>query len=196
MKRNVKNTVNGPNRIVRQLAAEKKKTVFALCLIAVMVLMWARVLGKKTPQTADASVMTQQVNFDASGSSPKLKVSFIELPEVAGRNDIITRDFFDSDRWRKFGEGNKSNGIGEVSVSEGSSDELARRIAEKLRLEAIGLSENPRAFINNKMLGVGDKILIGDGVDTYECEVVKIEESAVLIESQGARITLRLKQLE
>ncbi len=196
MKQDMKNTVNGPNKIVRHLTAEKKKTVFALCLIAVMVLMWARVLGKKTPQAADASLVTQQVNSDVSGSNSKLRISFVELPEVAGRNDIITRDFFDSDKWRNFGEGSKSTGIGEVSVSEGSSEELARRIAEKLRLEAIGLSGNPQAFINNKMLGVGDKLLIGDGVDTYECEVVKIEESAVLIESQGARITLRLKQLE
>jgi len=195
MKRNVKNAVNSPNKIVRHLIAEKKKTVLALCLIAVMVLMWARVLGKKTPQAADASIVTQQDNSDASGSESKLKISFIELPEITGRNDVITRDFFDSNKWRNFSEGSKSGGIGEVSVSEGGSEEFARRIAEKLRLEAIGLSENPQAFVNNKLLSVGDKLIVVDGVDTYECEVVKIEENAVLIECQGAQITLKLKQL-
>ena len=195
MKRNVKNAVNSPNKIVRHLIAEKKKTVLALCLIAVMVLMWARVLGKKTPQAADASIVTQQDNSDASGSDSKLKISFIELPEITGRNDVITRDFFDSNKWRNFSEGSKSGGFGEVSVAEGGSEEFARRIAEKLRLEAIGLSENPQAFVNNKLLSVGDKLIVVDGVDTYECEVVKIEENAVLIECQGAQITLKLKQL-
>ncbi len=203
MKQNVKNNSpqdalrhNGPNKIISRLAAEKKKTVFAFCLIAVMVLMWVKVLGKKTPQAAGAATMTQQVNPDASESNPQLKISFVELPEVAGRNDIITRDFFDSDGWRQFGEGGRSAGIGEVSVSEGGSEEIARKVAEKLRLEAVGLSGNPRAFINDKLMSVGDKLLVGDGVDTYECELVSIEEDTVLIKCQEAQITLKLKQLK
>jgi len=196
MKQNVKNNSYGPNRIVSRLAAEKKKTVFALCLIAVMVLMWARVLSRKAPQDAQAATMTQQMNPVVTGLDSQLKISFIELPEVAGRNDLITRDFFDSDGWRHFGKEGKSTGIGEVSVLEGGSEGIARRVAEKLRLEAIGVNENPQAFINNKLMGVGDKLLVGDGVDTYECEVVSIEENAVLIKCQEAQITLRLKQLK
>ena len=196
MKQNVKNNSNGPNRIISRLAAEKKKTVFALCLIAVMVLMWVRVLSKKTPQAAKAATTTQQMNPVVTGSNSQLKISFVELPEVAGRNDIITRDFFDSDGWRHFGKEGKSIGIGEVSVSEGGSEGIARRVAEKLRLEAIGVNENPQAFINNKPMSVGDKLLVGDGVDTYECEVVSIEEDAVLIKCQEAQIKLKLKTVE
>jgi len=196
MKQNLKNNSNGPNRIIIRLAAEKKKTVFAICLIVVMVLMWVRVLGRKAPQAAEAATTTQQMNPVVTGSNSQLKISFVELPEVAGRNDIITRDFFDSDGWRHFGNEGKSAGIGEVSVSEGGSEGIARRVAEKLRLEAIGLSENPQAFINNKPMSVGDKLLVGDGVDTYECEVVSIEENAVLIKCQEAQITLKLKQLK
>ena len=62
MKKTVKNSGNGTNRLVSRLAVEKKKTVTALCLIAVMVFMWARVLGNKTPENA-AAVMRQD-NMD------------------------------------------------------------------------------------------------------------------------------------
>ena len=39
-------------------------------------------------------------------------------------------------------------------------------------------------------------MLVGDGVDTYECEVVSIEEDAVLIKCQEAQIKLKLKTVE
>ena len=196
MKQNVKNNHNSTNRIVNQLAAEKKKTIFAVCLIAIMALMWARVLGKKTPQAAEASVVPQQVNPATAELNTSLNISYVELPEVKGRNDIITRDIFDSGGWKRFGKEGKNNGIGEVSISEGASEEIARYVVERLRLEAIGLSDNPQAFINDKLMSVGDKMLVGDGENMYECEVVSIEQDSVLIKCQQAQITLKLKQLK
>jgi len=84
---------------------------------------------------------------------------------------------------------------GEVNVvSRNGDEEIARRVAEKLKLEAIGLGKNPQAFINDKLLAVGDKLLVVDGADTYECEVVGIEEKMVFIRCGEAEITLRLTQ--
>ena len=57
------------------------------------------------------------------------------------------------------------------------------------------LSNNPRAFINNKVISVGDKVLIRDGVDTYECEVIEIKENMVVIKCREAEVTLRLTQV-
>ncbi len=189
---------NRANRIFNQLAAEKKKTVFAVCLITLMVFMWVRVLGNKTPKTAEATLGREAVTSNTSKSSPELKVTFIELPKVAGRNNSITRDFFASDDWWKLiisGEGGKIADIEEVSVSEGGSEETARRVAEKLKLEAIGFGEYPRAFINGKPLSVGDKLLVVDGDSNYECEVVGIEEDKVFIRYREAKITLKLKRV-
>jgi hypothetical protein len=90
------------NKIFNQLSAEKRKTVFAVCLIVLVVFMWARVPGGKTPKSAEATLEQRVVISDASAPSPGLKVTFIELPKVAGRNDSITRDFFASDDWWKF----------------------------------------------------------------------------------------------
>jgi hypothetical protein len=101
MKRNITNAGGSANRLVSRLAAEKKKTVLALCLIALMAFMWVRVLGRKTPAAADAASVAQRRGATAQTDS-QIKISFIELPKVTGRNDIMTRDFFDPVGWRGF----------------------------------------------------------------------------------------------
>ena len=190
MKQNLKNNGNGANRLFSQLAAEKKKTICALCLIAVMVLMWARLLGKKKLEGAEAAVMSQGVNFKGESNS-ELKISFIELPKVKGRNDVLTRDFFASGGWQDF----TKEGTKEVNVvSRDGSEEVVRRIAEKLKLEAIVLGENPQVFINDKLMSVGDKLLLRDEAKTYECEVAEIEENTVFIKCGEAEIQLKLMQ--
>ena len=196
MEQNVKNTVNGANRLVGRLAAEKKKTVTALCLIALMVFMWARVLGKKTPVTAAASQRKENVDQDVLSSNLVLKISFIELPKIPGRNDVLTRDFFAADGWRNFLINEKNPG-NEVSGPKGGNEEVVRRVAEKLKLEAIGLDGNPQAFINGKLLSVGDKLLVRNGGNKYECEVVGIEENMVVIKclELEAEITLKLTKV-
>jgi hypothetical protein len=193
MKQNVRSYGKEANRVLSQLAAEKKKTIVALCLIAVMGFMWIRVLTRKTPNSAEAAVGQGKVKPDTLGSNSDLKISFIELPKVVGRNDVLTKDFFAMSDWQIFidGKGENSGGNEEVIVgSRYDDEEILKRVAKRLKLEAIGLGKNPRAFINDKLLSVGDKLLIADGVDTYECEVVRIEEMMVLIRCREGEITL------
>ena len=186
--------------LIGQLTADKKKTVVASCLIAVMSIMWVRVLTKQAPETAEAALVIEQLNAEGT-SDQKLNVSFIELPKVAGRNDVITRDFFASKGWRHF-EGGKERNLAVIEevnfVSKNGNEEVIRKVAEKLKLEAIlVLSNNPRAFINDKVISVGDKVLIRDGVDIYECEVIEIkeQENKVVIKCREAEVTLRLTQV-
>ena len=187
MKQNIRNNSSGPNRLMSQLAAEKKKTVMALCLIAVMVFMWIKVLGGKTPQSAGAAQMAQVANLGVPAVNSELKISFVELPKVTGRNDVLSGDFFAAGGWREF------VGDGEVNVgSRDGSEEALSGIEGKLKLEAIGLGENPQAFINDKLLSVGDKLLVRDGVNMRECEVVSIGESTVVIRCGESEIQLKL----
>ena len=197
MRQNARNSGNIANRLFNQLAVQKKKTVLALCLITLMAFMWIRVLTRKAPQAAKAGLLAGQMDVETQ-SEPELKISFIELPQAAGRNDVITRDFFDSDGWQDFvdGQGRKSTGVEEVDIiSKEGDQEVIRRVAEKLNLEAIVLSENPQAFINDKLLSVGDKTLVGDGTNRYECEVVEIKENTVVMRCRESRITLKLTQV-
>lgn len=194
MKQNLKNEVDGGSRLFNLLAAEKKKTVIAVCLIIVMVFMWVRVIGRKGPQSANAADAAEVTEGQMNSES---KISFIELPKVAGRNDVLTRDFFAVGDWWDFvrdREGNSSGAEAVSVVSRDGSEETIRRAAAKLKLEAIVLGENPQAFINDKLLSVGDKLSVRDGIDTYECEVTKIEGNIVLIRCGGAEVTLRLTQ--
>jgi len=186
MEQNTRNRGNGTDMLFGRLAAEKKKTIIALCLIAVMALMWVKVLGKKGPETAGAALRGGEVVEGQSNS--ELKISFIELPNVKGRNDVLIRDFFTADG------GDLSSAGGVNVVSRDGGGEVIRRIAEKLKLEAIGLGENPQAFINDKLLAVGDKLPIVDRGNTYECEVIGIEENTVSIRCGEAEITLKLTQ--
>ena len=194
MRNNLRNT-NSANRLISHLAAEKKKTAMALCLIALMAFMWVRVLFRKLPATEGAEV-TEQINVN-NGPNSTLKISFIELPKVVGRNDVITRNFFVSNDWQDF-KGNRKNiiSIEELNVVPGNDSEKAiRTIVEKIKLEAIVMGENAKTFINNKVLSVGDKLLISDGVDKYECEIVVIEENAVVIRCGEAEVKLKIKQV-
>jgi len=196
MKQNVKNSGNGTNGLVGRFAAEKKKTVTALCLIALMVFMWARVLSRKTPEAAAAAPRRDDAAQDILGADLELNLSFIELPKVEGRNDVLTRDFFAADGWRNFIRNEKNPGNKEVIVK-GGNEEVVKWVAEKLKLEAIviGSDGNPQAFINGKLLSVGDKLLVRDGGNKYECEVVEITENVVVIKCGEAEITLKLTKV-
>ncbi|MHC4459879.1 MAG: hypothetical protein ACYS6W_02560 [Planctomycetota bacterium] len=190
MKQNVRNDGEGANRFYSRLVAEKKKGILALCLIAVMGFMWVRVLLRKTPRNAEATARREEAGPDTSDSNSQLKISFIDLPEVAGRNDVLTKDFFAANGWQDFIDGKN-----EVSVvSRDDDEERVKRVAEIIKLEAIRLGENPQAFINDKLLSVGDKLLVVDGADTHECEVVGIEEKTVFIKFGEAEITKELTQ--
>ena len=196
MNKTVGNSGNGTNRLVTRLAVEKKKTVTALCLIAVMVFMWARVLGNKTPENAAAVMRQDNMEPDFEGANLELKISYIDLPKVAGRNDVLTRDFFAVGNWNDFIRNREGkNSTEDVNVVSSNNKEVMKRVAEKMKLEAIGLDGNPQVFINSKLLSLGDTLLVRDGGDTYECEVAGIEENAVLIKCGEAEITLKLTKM-
>ena len=192
-----KNLKSSKARFFGRLAAEKKKSVTALCLVTVMAFMTVRVLIRRIPQAAEATSMTEKMSVEGK-SNPELKISFIELPEAAGRNDVITRDFFNSDSRQESVDEEVKNSSGTEDVHIVSKDgnvEVIRRIAEQLKLQAIVLSKNPQAFINDKLLSVGDKLLVGEGADRHECEVVEIRRETVVVRCTEAEITLKLTQV-
>jgi hypothetical protein len=189
---NLKNTGNGTNRLFNRLVAEKKKTMLALCLIALMVLMWVRLFTKKAPSAAQAALMAKQTDQKEQESAP-IKISFIELPQIPGRNDVISRDFFNPNGWIGFiPEGGYLANGQQVGVVQGPMSLRSQLMRAQLKLEAIEMSGNPRAFINGRLLSVGDKFILKDEADTFECEVVRIEENLVVIRSSEVEVEVKL----
>jgi hypothetical protein len=195
MKRQFENTKSELNWLLSQLTAEKKKTVVALSLIAVMALMWVRVLGRRTAEGAEAAMQQKNIDVPASVMGSDTGRSFIELPVVEGRNDMLTRDFFASNGWRDFARGGegRNSGAKEVNVvSKNGNEEVVKRIVARIRLQAILSAGNSQVFINDRLLSVGDKLPIREGNDVFDCEVIEIKENEVSIRFEEARITLRL----
>jgi len=179
------------------LTAEKKKAVLALCLIVLMLFMWLKVLTRTSPEAARADLIARLIE-EQNQLEPETKISFKELPYVEGRNDLIVRDFFASNGWKAFidGKGRKSVGIEEIDIlSKDDDQEVIKKVAENLKLEAIVSSVDPMAFINDKILRVADQFFVSDGIESYECEVVEIKENTVVIKCRESKITLKMTQV-
>ncbi len=196
MRKNSRNRNRGTSSIVGHLAAEKKKAVMALCLIMLMAFMWIKVITGKSASTANAEPIKNRPE-NSNPTYTQEKVTYINLPDVEGRNDVITRDFFASNGWKSFADSDKNVVVTrEVNVVPGDGTEmLIRKIADNLKLEAFVMGDNPRAYINDKILSVGDTLLVSDGNDKYECEVIMIENNSVVMRCGKAEVTLKLKQV-
>jgi hypothetical protein len=182
MKTNMDTTDNGLNRLLNQLAAQKKKGVVAAALIVLMVFMWFRLLTDKGPQQVQAAVTGNSLNEAVQ----KLKVKFIKLPFIQGRHDVLARDFFKMDS-RFFGRADTS------IVSTDTAVDGVGEVVQGLRLDAISTGAQPEAFINDRLVKVGDTVLV-EGSKTYECEIVSIKVNSVLVKYGDAEIELKLKQ--
>ena len=193
MARDMKHINKGAHSILDKFAAEKKKSVIAACLVSLMVFMWVKTLTGKGPADAEGALTSQGMNQQQEADS-ELQVSFIELPEINGRHDVLSGDFFSADGWQGFSVGQiRNRNGGQVNLVSGKgTEDIVRRIANKLRLEAIELGQIPRVFINDKLLSTGDKLNVKDGNRMYECKVVGIEKNRVFLRWEKSQITLKL----
>jgi len=189
------NRIAQAHQVLDRLAVDKKKTVFAVSLLAIMAFMWFRVLTGHQPGRAAANTGTKQEQAKPQ-KSPR-KIRYLELPNLPGRNDCINRDFFASRDWECFRPNSGSPGSPGTDVRATTSDraqEVAARLGQKLKLEAVLKDGTPRAFINDQLVRIGDRLPVRDGPDTCEFEVLRIYEDSVLIGCNGTQLTLKLIQ--
>jgi hypothetical protein len=187
--------VSQAQQVLDRLAADKKKTVFALSLLAIMGFMWFRVLTGRHPGPAAAQTSTPQEQ--AEPRKPPRSIRYLELPILPGRNDYINRDFFASRDWECFRQNSASAQNPAVKVqttAPGHGHEVAVRLGQKLKLEAVLKDGNPRAFINDQLYRLGDRLTVRDGSETCEFEVLRIYEDSVLVGCNGTQLTLKLIQ--
>jgi sRNA-binding protein len=73
--------------------------------------------------------------------------------------------------------------------------EVVQQVAQTLKLEAVVRSDSPWAFVNDRMLRIGDKLTVERGAGHLEFEVLQIYEDAVLVECNGIQLMLKLAQV-
>jgi hypothetical protein len=183
-------------RILEQLAADKKRTGFAIALLAVMAFMWFRVLTGEKPGSVEAA--TGAPDAQTAPAKPPQKISYLSLPVIPGRNDYINRDFFAAWDWECFRQNSRTTPSGpgtEVrAASANHAQEVIAKLAQKLKLEAVLKSGDPQAFINDQLYRVGDRLTVRDGPDTCEFEVLQVHEDSVLVRCNETQLTLKLMQ--
>jgi len=181
--------------VFSRLAADKKKSIMAFGLIALMLFMWIRVFTGNGPQETKGAVQMQELKTNEK--LPTAKINFIDLPEVQGKNDELTRDFFSASGWDAFPiNGKQTANTAEVElVSENGNKQDVMRISRKLNLEAIETGAKPRVFINNKSLLMGEKLKVRDGEKVYEFEVTGIQQNEALLRCEGVKLKLKLGEL-
>ncbi len=173
-----------------------KKTVMACVLVLIMLFMWVRVFLGHRPQAAAAAPQSSQT--EAGVRRPPAPVPRLELPRIPGRHDALPRDFFTMEDPASFGRNPARRGTGtdtEVPVASTQTvEEVIQRVARTMKLEAVSWSECPRIFINDQLLGVGDRFLVKGGTQSYEFEVLQIYVDSVLVRCNGVQMTLQLLQ--
>ncbi|MBN1510211.1 MAG: hypothetical protein JW955_25410 [Sedimentisphaerales bacterium] len=182
-------------QVLDHLAVDKRKAAFALALLAIMGLMWFRVLTGRRPGPAAADTGTSQT--PSAVPKPPRNIRYLQLPNLPGRNDYINRDFFAARDWECFRQNSSSlrNPGTEVrAVAPGRAQEVVVRLGQRLKLEAVLKDGRPQAYINDQLLRLGDRITVRDGPDTCEFEVLRIYEDSVLVGCNGTQLTLKLMQ--
>lgn len=188
--------ISSIGRILDRLRMGGKKTAAACVLILIMLFMWVRVFIGHRPAAAAAAPQPKQT--ETISRKMPAKVKRVELPKSPGRHDSIQRDFFtvkDRTYYGRNPTGRKTGTEREVSVASSHyAQEVIQRVSRTLKLEAVLWSESPRAFLNDQLLRVGDKLTVKDGTQVFEFEVLQIYVDSVLVECRGIQLTLKLAQ--
>ena len=187
-----------------RLAASRTKVIIAVVLVTTMVLMWVRVLVRSKSDAKAAQTESAPVNAhgDKQNRQPEIKLSYIELPVVKGRNDCLTRDIFRAQNWKAFS-----------SVTDPTTDENTvegpdkyniyktriRQIAKTMTLNLISIGRDGKtsqALIENKLVSVGSKLTVKYNKQTYEFVVTEIKQNEVVLKWENFSITLTMAQPE
>jgi hypothetical protein len=166
MKRNATNALSSASRIASHVIRGGKKTGIAIALVAIMAVMWVRVLTGQKPKSAEAKPKSAQRTNEPKKKEPVVRL--IDLPVEPGRNDRIHRDFFTTQDWSHFSSGSKSPSTGpdtEVQTAASNrTEEVINRLAKTLKLEAVVFgSEDPQAIVNDRRIRVGGTFTLNDG---------------------------------
>jgi len=187
-----------------RLQSLNSKTIVAIVLVSMMLLLWGRVLlkGKSEPAAANAQDLSQQSLPEQVHQStvPLEKVVTVKLDVLKGRHDILSNNIFSRSNWKEFDfEGNNESSV-DVSLVE---DDLEKKhqsdlekLAKTLKLEAIvyGNDGKLQVFVSGTILTVGSVLTVKEGSEQYELVLQEIKENEALFTWNKTSITLKMTE--
>jgi hypothetical protein len=191
--------------LLGRLPAKKTKVIFAIVLMTVMAFMWVKVLlaekAKKAKNFALDTLAEKNLPKEPD-EQPRIKVSYVKMPIVPGRNDMLTKDIFMPQNWTAFKWGHDENSENVEILSQDNDGRLiheknVRQIAESVTVDAISTDQNGRvqAFIQDDVVSFGSKLKIEHNGYTYEFIVTEIKPDKVVLGWKNCIVTLQMSQL-
>ena len=175
---------NNDAALLHRLPVSKGKLIIAAALVSIMAFMWLRLLlFNKSPDTVAGAAATVNTQDKESTAKPSPQLTYVELPFVRGRHDVLGNDIFRPGNWQAFKT--VDNGSGE---SDRDTDTLTagdiRRIDSLVTLDAIiaeGGGQVREAFINGKLVSVGSKVAVEYDKRSVELTVTEIHRNKVML---------------
>jgi len=190
--------------LLGRLPAKKTKVIFAIVLTTVMTFMWVKVLlAEKAKKAEDISLsrLAAQNQSQELVEKPRINVSYVEIPVVPGRNDVLTKDIFTSQNWTAFKWSNDKNSENVEILPQDDDGRLVheknvRQIAESVTVDAISTDHYGRvqAFIRDDVVSFGSKLKIEHNGCVYEFIVTEIKQDKVVLGWKNCTVTLQMSQ--
>jgi hypothetical protein len=194
---------NGFSKAANPLQTISPKTAAAILLMALMAVLWGRVLirGRGGPAAAQAAELLNQAAALTPTAAP-LRITPVALPVVEGRHDTLSRDFFAPDNWSGFGRTGRA--VESVSATDQERQEKLHKaffdgLAGTLNLDAIiqeSAAAPARVCIEGKVLMRGQALNVKNGTETYELTVSEIGEHQVVLTWNHWSVVLKMAQPE
>lgn len=192
--------------LLGHLPAKKAKIIIAAVLMTAMVFMWVKVLFGENTKDAKGVVLG---SADARNQSakpdekPVVKISYVQLPVVPGRNDVLAKDIFTSQNWIAFdwGDGENAGNVEIVSPDENGRqmhENNIRQIAERVTVDAISADQSGKiqAFIQDDVVSIGSKLTVEHNGYAYEFIVIEIQTDKVVLGWKNCTVTLQIAPLQ
>jgi hypothetical protein len=170
---------------IEGLAVQKNKIITICLLVLVMGFMWFKVLTGKNDIPASAKASSSQTKVE---EIKEPQITYIQLPFIKGRNDIISRDIFSDIEFTGF----NSSGSNPVISENGEND--IQNAAKELKLDAILSGDDPEAFINDKLVKKDEIIKVEKNKKIYEFVVVNISRNTVELRCSQTVVALTLEE--
>lgn len=196
-------TANRPRTTGNPLQTLSPKTIAAIVLMALMAVLWLRVLtrGQAGPSAAQAAVLVTETA--TTRPAAPLRVTPVDLPVIEGRHDSLRRDFFSPDNWPAFRQVDSTppaeTGLSDRERLTQQHKAIVDNLAKTLNLDAIlngADGTSARVCIDGKVLTQGQALLVKRNTETYELTVSEIGEHQVVLTWNDWSVVLKMTQPE
>lgn len=164
------------------LQNEKKKIIITCLLLGVMGKMWFKVLTKDDSTPASVTAAQQ-----LAAQQQKKEIEYTELQFIPERHTVLDRDFFSPEILG-------SKGSSGQFVMAQSSDKDIELAAKMLKLQAIMAGDTPQAFIDDELLGIGEKIELARSGRIYEFVIGKITDNMVQLKCGDTSVVISIAE--